>query len=430
MSLSRNMAVAAVSLTWVAASISPADAQFGGFADKLKRKIEQRIDRTTDQQVDKTLDQVEGCITGDEACLKAQADAKAAAPPAPPANAPENTPDSAPASPTASSASSSTAGAATDKPGEGIWRNYDYVPGRDVWFSSDFTDDRMGRFPADLEFVKGNAEVVEKDGVRLLEFKSYTEFNVPLPAKLPPDFSLEVTAQTSAPNIGMDIYFSELKTSVASHPDHYLRLFRDSGIYFGGLGKSTGNNLWRVATEPVPFRFQTDGNYAILYAEGERAANMPNATFERSNKLWFRVNADEKRPAYIQLIEVAVGVDDVYAALQKTGEFTTRGILFAYDSDRLQPESTPTLEQLYDALNKHPELKVQIEGHTDDKGEADYNQQLSARRATAVVTWLSGRGISASRMQSVGKGESVPAVSNATAAGREQNRRVVIRTVG
>ncbi|MEZ5564657.1 MAG: OmpA family protein [Gammaproteobacteria bacterium] len=419
MSLSRNMAVAAVSLTWVAASISPADAQFGGFADKLKRKIEQRIDRTTDQQVDKTLDQAEKCITGDEACLKAQADAAAASPPAQPASPTTSAP--------AGTASSPAASAAVDKPGDGIWRNYDYVPGRDVWFSSDFSDDRVGRFPANLEFVKGNAEVVERNGVRMLEFKSTTSFNVNLPDKLPADFSLEVTAQTAAPNIGIDMFFSELKTSMARYPSNYLILGRDSGIYFGGSAKSAGNNLWRAATELVPFRFQADGDYAILYAGSERTANMPNATFDRTNKIHFRVHANEQRPAYIQFIQVAVGVDDLYGALEKTGNFTTRGILFAYDSDRLQPESTPTLEQLYDALNKHADLAVIIEGHTDDRGEADYNQKLSARRAAAVVDWLTGRGISSARLQSVGKGEAEPAVSNATAEGREQNRRVVIR---
>jgi outer membrane protein OmpA-like peptidoglycan-associated protein len=154
---------------------------------------------------------------------------------------------------------------------------------------------------------------------------------------------------------------------------------------------------------------------------------MPNATFERTNKLHFKVNANQNRPAYIQRIEVAVGVDDLYDTLSKTGEFTTRGILFDFDSDRLRPESTPTLDELYDVLSKHGDLAVIIEGHTDDRGDADYNQKLSARRAAAVVSHLTGRGIAAARLTAMGKGESEPAVSNATAAGQEQNRRVVIR---
>ncbi|MHB1327869.1 MAG: OmpA family protein, partial [Gemmatimonadales bacterium] len=100
--------------------------------------------------------------------------------------------------------------------------------------------------------------------------------------------------------------------------------------------------------------------------------------------------------------------------------------LFDYDSDRLKPESTPTLEQLHQALEQHPDLAVTIEGHTDAQGDDAYNQKLSDRRANAVVAYLTGRGIAASRLAAVGKGESQPVAGNATEAEREQNRRVVI----
>ncbi len=374
----------------------PAHAQLGGIVDKLKRKAEQQVDR----QVDKAID----CTVGDPACAGEK-------------------PKDAASQPGSSQTGADTSGTANDA----VWRDYDYVPGRTVWFSTDFTGDKVGRFPASLEFIKGNAQVVEQGDVRLLEFAEYTEFTVNLPENLPPDFSLEVTAQAAAPNLSIDIFFSELKTGVRSYGSNYLRLFRIPGIYSQGNPVASIDSLWKVAEQRVPFRFQADGDYAILYADAERAANMPNARFERTNKVWFKVNANQNRRAYIQFIEVAVGVDELYDSLAKTGEFTTRGILFDFDSDRLRPESTPTLDELHEALTKHPDLAVSIEGHTDDQGDADYNQKLSARRAAAVVAHLTSRGIAASRLSSVGKGESEPAASNATAAGREQNRRVVLR---
>jgi OOP family OmpA-OmpF porin len=124
---------------------------------------------------------------------------------------------------------------------------------------------------------------------------------------------------------------------------------------------------------------------------------------------------------------VAVHGDPLYEALIATGEYTTRGILFDVDSDRIRPESTPTLEELVSVLDRNRELAVEIEGHTDSDGEDAYNQSLSQRRAEAVVAYLTGRGIAGARLTPVGKGESEPVADNATAAGRQENRRSVVR---
>ena len=65
-------------------------------------------------------------------------------------------------------------------------------------------------------------------------------------------------------------------------------------------------------------------------------------------------------------------------------------------------------------------------GHTDSVGSKSYNQALSAQRASAVLSYLVGKGVDAARMKSEGRGESQPVASNATAQGRAQNRRVEI----
>ena len=108
---------------------------------------------------------------------------------------------------------------------------------------------------------------------------------------------------------------------------------------------------------------------------------------------------------------------------------TTYGFLFDVGSDRLRPESSPKLEELRKLLADHADLNVMIEGHTDATGNDAANQDLSERRAKSVVAWLTSNGIGATRLQASGKGETVPVADNANEAGRQQNRRVVIRKV-
>ena len=73
---------------------------------------------------------------------------------------------------------------------------------------------------------------------------------------------------------------------------------------------------------------------------------------------------------------------------------------------------------------KYPDTDIQIIGHTDSKGSDEYNQGLSQRRSSAVATYLSGQGITSSRLSTKGMGETDPVASNETEDGRAQNRRV------
>ena len=120
-----------------------------------------------------------------------------------------------------------------------------------------------------------------------------------------------------------------------------------------------------------------------------------------------------------------VGTEQQIATdLEKSGRSRVYGINFDLDSDHLKDESKPTLDKIVALLKTAPELKLTIEGHTDSTASAEYNQQLSERRAAAVSAYLVAAGIDASRLTSVGFGASRPVASNDTALGRAQNRRV------
>ncbi|GIX12141.1 MAG: OmpA family lipoprotein [Paracoccaceae bacterium] len=102
------------------------------------------------------------------------------------------------------------------------------------------------------------------------------------------------------------------------------------------------------------------------------------------------------------------------------------GITFETDSDRLSPRARQVLNRIARILNRDPRSYIDIIGHTDNVGDARYNQDLSERRALAVYNHLIRRGVNPARMAYAGAGETQPIASNATAEGRARNRRVDI----
>ena len=97
---------------------------------------------------------------------------------------------------------------------------------------------------------------------------------------------------------------------------------------------------------------------------------------------------------------------------------------FGFDSSDLTAAAKANLDKLVTVLANNPDTNINIYGHTDSKGADEYNQKLSERRANSVKSYLSSKGIAASRMNSMGVGEAEPIATNDTDAGRAQNRRV------
>ncbi len=100
--------------------------------------------------------------------------------------------------------------------------------------------------------------------------------------------------------------------------------------------------------------------------------------------------------------------------------------LFETGSSKLSGESKETLDAYAEYLEAHPNLKIHIEGHTDNVGKDSFNKWLSLKRADAVKAYLSSKGISKDRIKTIGYGSSRPVASNDTEEGRSQNRRTEI----
>lgn len=121
----------------------------------------------------------------------------------------------------------------------------------------------------------------------------------------------------------------------------------------------------------------------------------------------------------------AVSSDDMRAAIDAKGRIDIYGILFDFDKDSLKPESKETLDQIALLMKGDDKLKLEIVGHTDNKGTADYNLDLSKRRAANVVAALvTDYKIGADRLSASGAGATKPVDTNDSDEGRAKNRRV------
>lgn len=102
------------------------------------------------------------------------------------------------------------------------------------------------------------------------------------------------------------------------------------------------------------------------------------------------------------------------------------GLLFDFDSEEIQGAAEDNLTEFATTMKDFEESNILIVGHTDAKGPTDYNQELSKERAQSAAGFITRKGISPDRIQTVGKGESEPVASNDTEEGRRQNRRVEV----
>lgn len=125
-------------------------------------------------------------------------------------------------------------------------------------------------------------------------------------------------------------------------------------------------------------------------------------------------------------LEVTVKVlpaEELKKALDAAGHVALY-INFDTDKAAMKAESAPIVAEVVKLLTANPNLKLTVEGHTDNAGTPDHNQQLSEARANAVVGALMAQGVALDRLQPKGFGQTKPLADNATEAGRAQNRRV------
>lgn len=190
---------------------------------------------------------------------------------------------------------------------------------------------------------------------------------------------------------------------------------------------------WDIATREGTSELQVYRNMeTALKTAGFKIdyAQSPYLLTAHKGGTWIHI--DSKGTYYYQTIvaakemkqEVTADAASLKDEIEKIGHVAVYGIHFDTGKATLQPDSDDTLKQVVALLQQNPDLKLRVEGHTDNQGNAAANQALSEKRAQAVVAWLVDHGVDAGRLKAQGFGQGKPAADNSTEDGRAKNRRV------
>ena len=192
-----------------------------------------------------------------------------------------------------------------------------------------------------------------------------------------------------------------------------------------------GNTYYKTSPEENPAG-PPRGSHRVLRGGswGSEAGRMRisyrNNEFPYNSALDFGFRVAISGEPYVKKVEPKQQVD-LMKDLDTKGFIDIYGINFDIGKWAVKPESFPVIEQITTYLKDHPQVKIMIEGHTDNTGKDAANMTLSDKRSQSIKAEIVKRGIDAGRMETKGYGASKPIADNKTAAGRTQNRRVTIK---
>lgn len=192
-------------------------------------------------------------------------------------------------------------------------------------------------------------------------------------------------------------------------------------------------HYWDIATRQGMSEIQIFRNFeTALKQAGWTLAyeDSPNTITAHKGNNWFML--ESKGEFYYQTVvtvkemqqEVTADASSIADELNKSGHIALYGIHFDTGRATIQPDSGSILGEIVKMLQQNPDVKLSVEGHTDNVGSAAGNQALSAKRAQAVVAWLTTHGVAASRLTAKGWGQTKPLADNGSEDGRAKNRRV------
>ncbi|WP_157212439.1 OmpA family protein [Methylocystis parvus] len=178
-----------------------------------------------------------------------------------------------------------------------------------------------------------------------------------------------------------------------------------------------------------------ENNVSTSYSDHARYALLRRSANGADVYAAILVGEDKERTtAFVETVEVkemesdkvqVMSSSELGQAIATTGKVAVYGLLFDYDKAVLKPESKPTLDEIAKLLTEKPKLRLDIVGHTDNRGAPEYNLDLSSRRAQSVAAALThDYAIAADRLRASGAGLTRPVAPNDTEEGRAKNRRV------
>ena len=385
--------------------------------DKVKSEAKRRSQRRVDKGIDKVYDKAEDEIDGKHKKSKEKKSAKKT-----------KSQQSSDSDPETTSGKSSKA-----KKHNLVWSRYDFVPGDTVIFEDGPSpDEENGEFPSRWDLYQGGAEIAEFDGEPVITFitdsgNMYRKGIVPYlknPEQdyLPDVFTIEFDGYFHPDVYNERYYLSLFDRKNQSNCCSQIEIYVNSvscGDSEGSLkGKERSNRDTEGGWRHIAIAY-TKGKLKV-YLDDQRLINIPH--FE-GNPTGVTVTATDEN-MYIKNFRIAKGGVKYYKRVLSDGKIVVNGIKFDVNKATLKPESMGPINRIYKLMQKQPDLKFSVEGHTDSDGDEAFNMKLSKARAKTVMDKLISMGIDKSRLKYTGWGESKPIDTNATPEGKANNRRV------
>ncbi|MBP6825917.1 MAG: OmpA family protein [Saprospiraceae bacterium] len=178
------------------------------------------------------------------------------------------------------------------------------------------------------------------------------------------------------------------------------------------------------------FTVKADGFFRMELAENADYNFTASLGGYLSNKAKFSTKGIAKDPANpVQVFEIEIVLDKIY----RNREIVLENIYYDYDKWDIRPDAEPTLNRLAEVLRQNPAIRIQLGSHTDCRGNDNYNEDLSQKRAQSAVNYLISKGIDATRLSAIGYGETQPAencaCSRCTEAEHQANRRTTFKVL-
>ncbi len=379
--------------------------------NRAERNVEQRAEERVDQAIDKALDDLQQDSEGNDEFSEED-----------PLPVQEN-----------ENGEPATVMDIEESGPELIWSAFDFVPGDVIIFEDLLEGERNGEFPSKWDLVAGTVENANFGGENVIFFRRVTSRQgiVPLikddPSDYLPDaFTIEFDAyfEAGVHNQTYNVNFYDMKNHRRTMPE--LRLYINKAVYDRSEGHYPGVRRTHIDDEAKWRRVSISFNERSLkvYLDETRLINIPNIT---DNPTGFTIRGNNPQgnlQSFIKNIRIAKGAVPLYDRYLSDGRIIANGIRFDVNKSTIRPESMGVINEIVKLMNDHPDLRFNIEGHTDSDGNPENNQLLSEQRAEAVMKQMVAMGISSSRLTFTGHGQNRPLAPNDTQEGKAQNRRV------
>jgi len=309
-----------------------------------------------------------------------------------------------------------------------VWAKYDFIPGDKVIFEDDLLNEENGEFPSRWDLKQGNVEIAEFGGENVIMFRDGAPTIMPYLKDptvdyLPDVFTIEYDLYCGADNFVTYLY--DRKYQKSGSPSGYTEL--KTKYYQMEFGPSSSRlpdekNLEKRRWIHVAIAY----NHGKLkaYLDETRLINIPRIDFDPKGLSLHSYHCRNDNLYYVKNIRIAEGGTKYYDRMMEDGKIVANGIRFDSGKAKLKPESMGIINEMVEMMNEHPDLKLSIEGHTDNDGDDASNLKLSEERAQTVKNTMVQSGISSDRLSTSGFGESKPVDANNTPEGKANNRRV------